>query len=157
MNSVLIGVGIPDRAAPGDDPVADAVTAQALGYDGLSAAARTTRIGNVPRVLAVPFRRPALVAKSASTGREVVDETISGRWFQPEDHDLLSVATGRVGDCEYLGYRLRVANADGDFIVEQHAYCTMAKAGRIGWIRMLCSGYRPDPDVDAAQHGSRAA
>jgi alkanesulfonate monooxygenase SsuD/methylene tetrahydromethanopterin reductase-like flavin-dependent oxidoreductase (luciferase family) len=108
MNSLLVGVGISDRAAPGDDPVADAVTAEALGYDFVSAfdhpvadavmaetvgydavpangrpvrtyptyetqtlltwiAARTTRIGLVPRVLGVPFRRPALIAKAAET------------------------------------------------------------------------------------------
>jgi alkanesulfonate monooxygenase SsuD/methylene tetrahydromethanopterin reductase-like flavin-dependent oxidoreductase (luciferase family) len=108
MNSLLIGVGISDRAEPGDDPVADAVAAEALGYDFVSAfdhpvadaviaeavgydpvptlgqqagtyptyetqtlltwiAARTTRIGIVPRVLGVPFRRPALVAKVAET------------------------------------------------------------------------------------------
>jgi hypothetical protein len=108
MNSLLVGVGISDRAAPGDDPVADAVTAEALGYDFVSAfdhpvadaataqaigydlvpaaghpvrayptyetqtlltwvAARTTRIGIVPRVLGVPFRRPALVAKAAES------------------------------------------------------------------------------------------
>ena len=108
MDSLLVGVGISDRAAPGDDPVADAVTAEALGYDFVSAfdhpvadaltaetlgyrlvpavghpagtypmyetqtlltwiAARTTRIGIVPRVLGVPFRRPALVAKAAES------------------------------------------------------------------------------------------
>ena len=37
MNSLLVGVGISDRAAPGDDLVADAVTAEALGYDFVSA------------------------------------------------------------------------------------------------------------------------
>ena len=108
MNALLVGVGISDRAAPGDDPVADAVTAEALGYDFVSAfdhpvadavmaetvgydavsanghpvrtyptyetqtlltwiAARTTRIGLVPRVLGVPFRRPALIAKAAES------------------------------------------------------------------------------------------
>jgi probable F420-dependent oxidoreductase len=107
MNSLLVGVGISDRAAPGDDPVGDAVTAEALGYDFVSAfdhpvadastaealgygpmaaghpirtyptyetqtlltwiAARTTRIRIVPRVLAVPFRRPVLVAKAAES------------------------------------------------------------------------------------------
>jgi hypothetical protein len=36
MNSLLVGVGISDRAAPGDDPVADAVTAEAAGYDAVS-------------------------------------------------------------------------------------------------------------------------
>lgn len=100
MNSLLVGGGISDRATPGDDPVADAVTAEALGHDFVSAfdhpvaeagmaeaigydavpaaghpvrtyptyetqtlltwiAARTTRIGLVPRVLGVPFRRPS--------------------------------------------------------------------------------------------------
>jgi alkanesulfonate monooxygenase SsuD/methylene tetrahydromethanopterin reductase-like flavin-dependent oxidoreductase (luciferase family) len=104
----LVGVGISDRAAPGDDPVADAVTAEALNYDFVSAfdhpvadaataealgygavpaaghpvrtyptyetqtlltwiAARTTRVGIMPRVLGVPFRRPALVAKAAES------------------------------------------------------------------------------------------
>jgi alkanesulfonate monooxygenase SsuD/methylene tetrahydromethanopterin reductase-like flavin-dependent oxidoreductase (luciferase family) len=108
VNSLLVGIGISDRAAPGDDPVADAITAEALGYDFVSAfdhpvadvvtaeavgygfvpatghpagtyptyetqtlltwiAARTTRIGIVPRVLGVPFRRPALVAKAAES------------------------------------------------------------------------------------------
>jgi len=108
MNSLLIGIGISDRAAPGDDPVADAVAAEALGYDFVSVfdhpvadavtaeaigygvvsaaghpvrtyptyetqtlltwiAARTTRIAIVPRVLGVPFRRPALVAKAAES------------------------------------------------------------------------------------------
>ena len=87
MNSLLVGVGISDRAAPGDDPVADAATAEALGYGAVPAAghpvrtyptyetqtlltwiaARTTRIGIVPRVLSVPFRRPALVAKAAES------------------------------------------------------------------------------------------
>lgn len=37
MNSLLVGVGISDRAAPGNDPVADAVTAEAMGYDFVSA------------------------------------------------------------------------------------------------------------------------
>jgi alkanesulfonate monooxygenase SsuD/methylene tetrahydromethanopterin reductase-like flavin-dependent oxidoreductase (luciferase family) len=87
MNSPLIGIGISDRAAPGDDPAADAVTAEAVGYDAVPAAghpvrtyptyetqtlltwiaARTTRIGIVPRVFGVPFRPPALVAKAAET------------------------------------------------------------------------------------------
>ena len=108
MNSLLVGVGISDRAVPGDDPVADAVNAEAFGYDFVSAfdhpvadaataealgygalpaaghpvrtyptyetltlltwiAARTRRIGIVPRVLGVPFRRPALVAKAAES------------------------------------------------------------------------------------------
>jgi len=37
VNSLLVGVGISDRAAPGDDPVTDAIPAGALGYDFVSA------------------------------------------------------------------------------------------------------------------------
>jgi alkanesulfonate monooxygenase SsuD/methylene tetrahydromethanopterin reductase-like flavin-dependent oxidoreductase (luciferase family) len=79
MNSLLVWVGIPDRTAPGNDPGADAVTAEALGCGAVPAAghpvrtyptyetltlltwiaARTMRIGIMPRVLGVPFRRPA--------------------------------------------------------------------------------------------------
>jgi LuxR family transcriptional regulator, maltose regulon positive regulatory protein len=43
MNSLLVGVDISDRAAPEDDPVADAVTADALGYGALPAAGHPVR------------------------------------------------------------------------------------------------------------------
>lgn len=87
MHSLLIGIGISTSAAPGADPVAEALTAEALGFDFVSAsdhpvgahpsyetptlltwiAARTTRIGIASRVLGVPFRRPAVVAKAAES------------------------------------------------------------------------------------------
>jgi hypothetical protein len=80
MNSLLVGVGISDRAAPGEAPVTDAVTAEGLGYDFVSvfdhpvadaymAEARGYAVvpSIVPRVLGVPFRRPALVAKAAES------------------------------------------------------------------------------------------
>src|SRR5919202_1211499 len=87
MQPLLIGLGISTAAGPDADPIADALTAEALGYDFVSAsdhpvgshptyetltlltyiAARTTRIGIASRVLSVPFRRPALVAKAAES------------------------------------------------------------------------------------------
>jgi alkanesulfonate monooxygenase SsuD/methylene tetrahydromethanopterin reductase-like flavin-dependent oxidoreductase (luciferase family) len=80
-------VGVPASAAPGDDPAAIAQEAERLGYDFVSAAdhpcgtnpshettamltwmaARTSRINVASRVLAVPFRRPAMVAKLAAS------------------------------------------------------------------------------------------
>jgi len=78
-------VGVPASAAPGDDPVGLAQEAERLGFDFVSAAdhpcgpspsyetttmltwiaAHTSRIKVASRVLGVPFRRPAMVAKLA--------------------------------------------------------------------------------------------
>ena len=41
-----------------------------------------------------------------------------------------------------IGYRFSVRNPDGRFLVEQQAYLA-ARDGRIGWMRVLCSGFRP--------------
>src|ERR1700760_5957 len=84
---LIFGVGVPASAGAGDDPVGRAGAAERLGYDFVSAAdhpcgpdpsyetatmltwiaARTSRIKVASRVLAVPFRRPARVAKRAAS------------------------------------------------------------------------------------------
>jgi alkanesulfonate monooxygenase SsuD/methylene tetrahydromethanopterin reductase-like flavin-dependent oxidoreductase (luciferase family) len=84
---LIFGVGVPASAAAGDDPVGLARAAERLGYDFVSAAdhpcgpdpsyetatmltwiaARTSRIKVASRVMAVPFRRPAMVAKLAAS------------------------------------------------------------------------------------------
>jgi alkanesulfonate monooxygenase SsuD/methylene tetrahydromethanopterin reductase-like flavin-dependent oxidoreductase (luciferase family) len=97
MTELIFGVGVPASAAPGDDPVGMAQEAEQLGYDFVSAAdhpsgsnpsyettimltwiaARTTRIKVASRVLAVPFRRPAMVAKLATS----LDQLSGGRFI----------------------------------------------------------------------------
>ena len=92
---LLLGVGIPASARPALDPVAFAVRAEELGFDFVSApdhpagsaptfetwtlltwiAAATSRIGIAPRVLGVPYRAPAMVAKMA----ESLDRLSGGR------------------------------------------------------------------------------
>jgi alkanesulfonate monooxygenase SsuD/methylene tetrahydromethanopterin reductase-like flavin-dependent oxidoreductase (luciferase family) len=82
-----IGLGISHAVQVGDDPVAEARLAEAAGFDFVSindhvhgpqprfeswttlawVAASTTRIGVASRVLGVPYRNPALVAKMAET------------------------------------------------------------------------------------------
>lgn len=84
---VQFGLGIPAAAGPGADPVAAAQAAEQLGYDFISTsdhpcgdspsfetwtmlswiAAATSRIRVGSRVLGVPYRNPALVAKMAET------------------------------------------------------------------------------------------
>jgi alkanesulfonate monooxygenase SsuD/methylene tetrahydromethanopterin reductase-like flavin-dependent oxidoreductase (luciferase family) len=87
MTELRFGVGVPTSATPGDDPVGFAQEAERLDYDFVSAAdhpcgsnpsyetatmltwiaARTSRIKVASRVLAMPFRRPAMVAKLAAS------------------------------------------------------------------------------------------
>ncbi len=87
-----------------------------------------------------------------------VDDVISviGTWF--DDHDQVerveSMETDGFADRQRVGYRLLVRNDDGLHLVEQQAYLS-ERDGRIGWLRVLCSGYRPvnddlspDPDRD---------
>jgi hypothetical protein len=65
-------------------------------------------------------------------------------WFDEGDHieDLESVETDAFADRERVGYRLRVRNADGQHLVEQQAYLS-ERDGQIGWLRIMCAGYRP--------------
>lgn len=85
--TILFGLDVSTSAAPGADPVAEAARAERLGFDFVSAtdhpgaghpnfelwtlltwiAARTERIRVATRVLAVPLRPPALVAKAAES------------------------------------------------------------------------------------------
>lgn len=66
------------------------------------------------------------------------------QWFEDSDEieEVLAVGTGSFADRERVGYRLRVRNPDGQFVVEQQAYHT-ERDGRISWMRVVCSGYRP--------------
>jgi probable F420-dependent oxidoreductase len=87
MSEMLFGVSVSTSAIPGADPVAEARRAEDLGFDFVSAsdhlhgeaptfepwtmlswiASATSRIRMATRVLAVPYRNPAVVAKMAET------------------------------------------------------------------------------------------
>jgi alkanesulfonate monooxygenase SsuD/methylene tetrahydromethanopterin reductase-like flavin-dependent oxidoreductase (luciferase family) len=87
MANILFGLGLRASAAAGDDPVAEARRAEQLGFDFVSLAdhpcgtnptyeawttlcwiaASTSRIRIAPRVLGIPYRPPAMVAKMAET------------------------------------------------------------------------------------------
>ncbi|HEX2894673.1 MAG TPA: hypothetical protein VHO29_11800 [Marmoricola sp.] len=80
----------------------------------------------------------------ADTATGVVDDVLLGCWFEDSDHieDVEEISTGEVGGRAHLAYRFRVRNPDGLFLVEQQAYYD-TDAGRITWLRILCSGFRP--------------
>ena len=73
-----------------------------------------------------------------------VAEIAFGSWFEDTDHidELVAVESGSMADREKVSYRIRGHNDDGPFVVEQQAYLT-AEDGRIAWMRVLCSGFRP--------------
>src|SRR5207244_70701 len=95
IDAILFGLNLSTAVAPDADPVADAVRAEALGFDFVSAsdhpcgteptheswtmlawvAARTSRIRIATRVLGVPYRHPAMTAKMA----ESLDRLSGGR------------------------------------------------------------------------------
>ncbi|MFY0405685.1 hypothetical protein [Solicola sp. PLA-1-18] len=81
---------------------------------------------------------------SAPSSAALVDDVLLGAWFEPTDRitDLVSVETHAVMDRTHLTYQLTVLNVDGLHLVEQTAYLTES-AGRIDWMRLMCSGFRP--------------
>jgi probable F420-dependent oxidoreductase len=95
MGELLLGLNVSTSAAAGADPVGDARRAEALGFDFVSIsdhlhgkqpsyetwtllswiAAATTRVRVATRVLATPYRSPAVLAKMA----ESLDRLSGGR------------------------------------------------------------------------------
>ena len=79
----------------------------------------------------------------ASDGDAVIADVLR-RWFADSDEiEALERLEGDAfADRERVGYRFRVRKPDGRFIVEQQAFLS-ARDGQIGWMRVLCSGFRP--------------
>jgi hypothetical protein len=65
-------------------------------------------------------------------------------WFDPATvvDEVVEVSTEVVVDRHCVIYRFAGEDPNGRFVVEQHAYYT-ERDDRIGWMRLLCSGFRP--------------
>jgi alkanesulfonate monooxygenase SsuD/methylene tetrahydromethanopterin reductase-like flavin-dependent oxidoreductase (luciferase family) len=116
MPDLLFGLDLPALADSGSDPVAEARQAEALGFDFVSTsdhpcgtqptyetwtmlswvAANTTRIRVATRVLGVPYRPPAILAKMAET----LDRLSHGR--------LILGLGGGYSDEEFRAFGLKV-------------------------------------------------
>lgn len=116
MTELIFGLGISPSAAAGHDPVRDGRQAEELGFDFVSTsdhpcgtqptweswtmltwiAAATSRIRIATRVLGVPYRPPAMVAKMAET----FDRLSGGRL-------ILGLGAGHSDD-EFRAFGLRV-------------------------------------------------
>jgi hypothetical protein len=71
-------------------------------------------------------------------------EEILRQWFEDTDvlEEIVSIDSDSFADRQRVAYRFRGHNADGPFVVEQQAYYT-EREGRINYMRVLCSGFRP--------------
>jgi hypothetical protein len=69
-----------------------------------------------------------------------------GTWFEESDkiEAIEQLESDAFADRERVGYRFSVSNPEGQFLVEQQAYLS-EQDGQIGWLRVLCAGYRPVP------------
>jgi hypothetical protein len=79
-----------------------------------------------------------------ASGADAVIDLLFGRWLEDTDHvdALEAVEDDAIADRDRVGYRCSVTNPDGRFVFEQQAYLS-AREGRIGWMRVVCSGFRP--------------
>ena len=70
-------------------------------------------------------------------------DIVLGRWFEPSDRfdELVLVESDAFADREQLRFRFTGTNAEGPFVVEQQAYLS-ERDERIGWMRVVCSGFR---------------
>jgi hypothetical protein len=73
-----------------------------------------------------------------------VIDGILRQWFEDSDEieSLERLETDAFADRARVGYRFRGHNPDGPFVVEQQAYLA-ERDGKIGWMRVVCSGFRP--------------
>ena len=80
----------------------------------------------------------------AASPDEVV-QVVLGTWFGEGDHITgHAVAEGEdVEDTHLVSYRFEVTNDDGPHVVEQQVYYRADEDDRIGYARVVCSGYRP--------------
>ena len=81
-----------------------------------------------------------------ASGPDAVVEILLDEWLEEKNHveQLEGIDTDTVVDRERVGFRFSVSNPDGRFLVEQQAYLS-TRDGRIDWMRVVCSGFRPAP------------
>ena len=76
---------------------------------------------------------------------EEVIEVLLGSWFEPADviEEVTAFENGdEVEDVRRAGYRFRVVTPTGPHVVEQQAYYRETD-GRMGYLRVVCSGFQP--------------
>lgn len=68
-----------------------------------------------------------------------------GTWFEPQDEitEVLDLSEGGdVADTQHVSYRFALRTPDGPHVAEQQVYYR-SEGEQIGYLRVLCSGFRP--------------
>jgi hypothetical protein len=83
---------------------------------------------------------------------DTVIADILRQWFEDSDEieGVTQLETDSFADRERVGYRYTVTNPEGRWVVEQQAYLE-ERDGCIGWMRVMCSGFRPLTVVESTQ------
>ena len=76
---------------------------------------------------------------------EVLD-VLLGHWFEPHDEivEVRAVDPSTVGDRARVTYRFGLRCEGAPKVTEQHAVYEVDDDGRIRWLRVMCSGFRPE-------------
>jgi hypothetical protein len=79
-----------------------------------------------------------------AAGPDALVEILFGDWLEDTEtvESVEQIETDVVVDRERVGYRLRIRDGEGTYLVEQQAYVG-TRDGQIDWMRVVCSGYRP--------------
>ena len=82
------------------------------------------------------------------------------RWFEDADEfQVLHSSVDRVADRVHIAYRFRLRKSLDWKQIEQQAFCTVMD-GRIEIMNLLCSGFRPDPEIhrgSEVNHANRSS
>ena len=79
-----------------------------------------------------------------ASGVDAVIDDVLRVWFEDSDEleQVVAIDTDAFADRERVAYRFEGHNPEGSFVVEQQANYT-EHDGRIDWMRVVCSGFRP--------------
>jgi hypothetical protein len=145
-------VPIDARPAAGEDRRMDESSTLGAEFVHALAAKDFNRLRNVLHP-EIDFRGMTPNRSWEATDADAVISAVLRQWFEDSDEieGLERLESDAFADRERVGYRFSVRNPDGRFLVEQQAYLS-ARDGRIGWMRVLCSGYRAvtSPESPAA-------
>jgi hypothetical protein len=92
----------------------------------------------------------ALAAKDADALRSLLHPQVEFRaltprrsWDADDPQSVLDIVFGHWFEASDNIEALESVETEGSFLVEQQGYLTTGEDGRIVWMRLVCSGYRP--------------
>lgn len=102
----------------------------------------------------VRFRLLVPKGPQAQSGAEETVGRFIGWYAGADELRLESSSVGTVASKLVLAYRLRLLDADGWRVIEQHVVADVGPDGRLETIDLLCSGFHPDPEPETASNGT---